>query len=142
MHTCHERQVNQSSPPAMPMQPWKWPTLPWARLHLDSAGPCLGKMFLILIDAHSKWIEAFCDTYATSAITIDCLHHIFAQFGVPETVVTDNGTCFISREFQLFLEMNGIQHLISVPYHPASNRLAKGQCKSLSRGWRRSRRVP
>ena len=35
VRTCHECQVNQSSPPVTPMQPWKWPTRPWARLHLD-----------------------------------------------------------------------------------------------------------
>ena len=74
VRTC---QVNQLSPPATPMQPWKWPTWPWARLHLDYSGPFLGKMFLILIDAHSKWIEAFCVASATSATTMDCLCQVF-----------------------------------------------------------------
>lgn len=97
VRTYHECQVNQSSPPALPMLPWKWPTMPWARLHLVYASLLLGRIFLILIDAHSKWIEAFCVTSATSAITIKCLHQVFAQFGVPKTVVTDNGACFTSR---------------------------------------------
>ena len=125
VRTCHECQVNQSSPPVTPMQPWKWPTRPWVRLHLDYAGPFLDRMFLILIDAHSKWIEACCVTSVTSAITIECLRQVFAQFGVPETVVTDNGACFTTREFELFLEVNGIRHLTSASYHPASNGLAE-----------------
>ena len=33
---------------------WEWPHKPWVRLHLDYAGPFLGKMFLIVVDAHSK----------------------------------------------------------------------------------------
>ncbi len=31
---CTECQVNQATPPAAPLHPWKWPTWPWARLHL------------------------------------------------------------------------------------------------------------
>ena len=82
-------------------------------------------MFLILIDAHSKCIEAFCTTSATSGATMECLRQVFAQFGVPETVVTDNGPCFTSDEFELFLKVNRIRHLTSASYHPASNGLAE-----------------
>ena len=54
---CGECQEVQSSPPVAPLHPWRWPKRPWARLQLDFAGPFKGKTFLILIDAHSKWIE-------------------------------------------------------------------------------------
>ena len=91
-------------------------------------------MFLILIDAHSKWIEACCMTSATSAITIECLRQVFAQFGVPETVVTDNGACFTTREFELFLEVNSIRHLTSAPYHSASNGLTERSVQIVKRG--------
>lgn len=30
MHHCQECQLHQSSPPAAPLQPWSWPTRPWA----------------------------------------------------------------------------------------------------------------
>jgi transposase InsO family protein len=73
-------------------------------------------MIFIIIDAHSKWIEAICTPNATSTAVIEELT-IFAQFGIPETVVTDNGT-FCQRVF-----FNN--HLTSTPYHPASNGLAE-----------------
>ena len=49
-------------------------------------------MILVLIDAHSKWIEAFCTLNATSNAVIAKLRPLFATFGVPETVVSVNDT--------------------------------------------------
>ena len=57
-------------------------------------------MFLVLIDAHSKWIEVFCTSTATSAVVIEDLQSVFARFGLPETIMTDNGSSFISAEFE------------------------------------------
>ena len=48
---CTECQLHQPMPPVAPLQPWQWPTRPWARLHLDYAGPVKGKMYLIIVDA-------------------------------------------------------------------------------------------
>ena len=44
-------------------------------------------MFSGLIDAHLKWIEVFPTTGSTSAVVIDHLRTVFAQFGLPETLV-------------------------------------------------------
>ena len=49
-----------------------------------------------------------------------------ARFGIPESLVSDNGPCFISKEFKDFLRKNGVMHITSAPYHPASNGLAEG----------------
>ena len=46
---CGNCQAVQSMPPLAPLHPWKWSTRPWSRLHLDFAGPFLGKMFLVLV---------------------------------------------------------------------------------------------
>jgi len=110
---CNECQLNQSNPPTAPLNPWNWPSRPWARLHIDCAGSFEGHYLLILIDAHSKWIEAF---PAKSPSSIELLHSIFAQFGLPETNVSDNGSCFVSEEFQQFLKANGVKQVNSAPY--------------------------
>ena len=131
---CSECQQHQSTPPVAPLHPWAWPTRPWARLHLDYAGPVQGKMILVLIDAHSKWIEAVCTPSATSSAVIEELRTLFAQFGIPETIVTDNGSCFVSAEIEAFFENNGIKHITSAPYHPASNGLAERAVQIVKRG--------
>ena len=97
--SCTECQVHCSAPPVAPLHPWKWPTHPWSRLHLDFAGPFLNNMFLILVDSHSKWLEVFQMSSTTSIAVIQHLCTVFAQFGLPATVVTDNGSNFTSLEF-------------------------------------------
>ena len=89
--------------------------------HLNFAGPFLGRMFLIIVDAHSKWPEVEIMPSTTSTQTIDRLRTIFARYGVPAQVVTDNGPQFTSAEFQLFLKTNGIKHITTAPFHPATN---------------------
>ena len=51
----------------------------------------------------------------TTQATIQCLRTIFAQFGLPERVVSD----FVCT----FLHQNGVEHVMSAPYHPATNGL-------------------
>ena len=57
------------------------------------AGPVEGKMFLAIIDAHSKSMKGSgCNQIFP--VTVQKLRATFARFGIPETVVTDNGPCF------------------------------------------------
>ena len=123
--TVKQCDVCQRSRHLPPVAPWKWPQRPWVRLHADYAGPFLGKMFLILVDAHSKWMEVKSVSAATSTQTIEHLRNIFATHGLPEMLVIDNGSVFTSSEFQDFTKRNGIRHVTSAPYHPASNGLAE-----------------
>ena len=50
-------QVNQANPATVQPTSWSWPRKPWSRLHLDYAGPVENKMFLIIVDSCTKWME-------------------------------------------------------------------------------------
>ena len=115
----------QTSPAHVPLHPWEWPRRPWTRLHVDYAGPFMGNMFLVLIDAHSKWKDVHTVSSATSYSTISVLRTIFASHGLPEILVPDNRTAFTSSEFGIFLRQNGIRYITSAHYHPATNGLAE-----------------
>ena len=91
------------------------------------------------MDAHSKWIEATCTSSTSSSAVIDSLRPLIARFGLPETVVTDNGPGFVSQEFEQFLKNNGIYHTTSAPYHPASNGLAERAVQTVKKGLKKEK---
>lgn len=118
-------------PQPAPLHPWDWPEEPWQRVHVDFAGPLEERMFLIAIDAHSKWPEVSIMRSTTAEKTIEKLGEMFSRFGFPEQLVSDNGTQFTSQEFQRFLEINGVQHIRSAPYHPSTNGAAERFVQSM-----------
>ncbi len=112
-------------------------TRPWARIHIDFAGPMSGKMYLIVIDDHSKWLEVIPMGVCSAATTIQVLHILFAQFGLPESIVSDNGPQFIAKEFEHFCKSNGIEQIRVAPYHPSSNGLAERAVRIFKDGWKK-----
>ena len=125
MNSCDACQSNRKTPPKAPLHPWEWPSKPWTRLHVDFAGPFQGKTFIVLVDAHSKWLEASVVASTSSEQAIKALRRVFATHGLPEILVSDNGTAFTSTEFITFVKRNGFRHVKTAPYHPASNGLAE-----------------
>lgn len=122
---CTNCQSLRKAPPKAPLHPWEYPTRPWSRLHIDYAGPKLGHMFLVVVDARTKWLEVILMKTATSATTIEKLRAMFAVHGLPDTIVSDNGSVFTSTEFAEFTKFNGIRHVKVAPFHPSSNGLAE-----------------
>ena len=125
VQTCSGCASTQRAPPAAPVHPWDWPNQPWYRLHIDFAGPFKNSMFLIVVDSHSKWPEVFQMNSTTASATISILRMLFARFGIPREIVSDNGPQFISHEMKEFLKSNGIRHMTSAPFHPRTNGLAE-----------------
>ena len=127
---CESCQQVRHMPEKVPLHPWEWPEKAWSRLHIDFAGPFLGHMFMVLVDAHSKWQEIKIMKSITSSKTIENLREIFATHGIPDTIVSDNGATFTSSEFKKFTDGNGIKHIRTAPYQPSTNGLAENAVKS------------
>lgn len=88
---------------------------------MDFAGSLAGHTFLVSADAFTKWLEVREVNQTTSTAVIAVLRSLFATFGVPQKVVSDNGAAFVSVEMQRFCTDNGVSHITSAPYHPATD---------------------
>jgi transposase InsO family protein len=78
-------------------------------------------MYLVVVDAYSKFPEIVKMTSTTATTTTNVLRDIFSRYGLPEIIVSDNGPQFIASEFQQFCRNNGIMHRTSAAYKPSTN---------------------
>ena len=102
--SCTECQQNQPNPPPMALHPWIWPDIPWKRVHVDFARPFLGHMFIVAVDTFSKWPEAEMITLTMTEKTLEVLRSMFARYGLPDQLVSNNGPRLTSNEFKSFLK--------------------------------------
>ena len=132
----------QNKPDKPSIHPWMMPEKPWSRLHLDHAINFLGRNWLVLVDAYSKYPCIHPTTSTSSKSTTAILEQEFAHFGYPHTLVTDNATTFMSQEFQAWCKQRGIVHLTGAPYHPATNGAAERLIQSFKQALRKSSLPP
>lgn len=118
---CRECIETGPSPHKTPTQMWTTPETPWNRIHLDFAGPHAGQTFVIVVDSTTKWLEVERVRPPNSAEVIKTLRRLFVTFGIPDTMVPDNGTAFASQEMKDFCTRNGIKTIFTAPYNSQSN---------------------
>ena len=95
-NTAKQCRVCQEQKPLVPpseLYPWAWPLNRWCRLHLDYCGHFEGHMWLFITDAHNKWLDLHKASSPSTNVTIERCRQSFANFGIPEYVVTDNAAC-------------------------------------------------
>jgi len=100
-----------------------------------------GDYKLFRLNGEEYWLISFIDDSsrlitcygvfkkATAAHAVEVLKRGFEEYGIPDAIVTDNGTQFVpitsndpmSHEFSGFLRRNGVVHIRSHPSHPQTN---------------------
>nr|AAU90238.1 putative polyprotein [Oryza sativa Japonica Group] len=118
----HAKQIHQ---PAQALQiiPLSWPFAVWG---LDILGPFRrapgGFEYLyVAIDKFTKWPEAYPVVKIDKHSALKFIKGITARFGVPNRIITDNGTQFTSELFGDYCEDMGIKLCFASPAHPRSN---------------------
>ena len=112
---CQESQPSQQPEPLLQHE---LPTRPWQVLgtdlfHLD------GQNYLLVSDYYSKspFVRPI-NGRATSQAIVDLTKGIFSEQGIPETVISDNGSHYQSEPYRRFAEQWNFDHVTSSPHYP------------------------
>ena len=112
--------------------PWPIPFKAMQRLHADYCGPLLGGYYALVVeDAFSKFPEVFLTRSPTAEFTKKALQGFFAREGIPQVLVTDNGSHFTAELLQAWLRSVGCCGVFTPPRHPASNGQAENFVRTL-----------
>lgn len=121
---CHPCSLHKGRPLNVKKHYWEYPMGPWERIHADFA--IYGKtIYLIIVDAHSKWPEIHILQDMNSNTIIKIFDNLIVSYGTPKTLVTDNQSSLVSYAMQRYLQRHNIKHLTIPPYHAATNGLAE-----------------
>lgn len=96
------------------------PARPWQKLGCDLF-EVNQKSYLITVDYYSDFFEVDRLNTKTGKDVINKLKTHIARQGIPDTLVTDNGPPFNSKEFKEFTGKYEIEHVTSSPGYPQSN---------------------
>jgi len=93
---------------------------------IDFMGPypsSFGNEYILLaVDSASKWVEAIPSrTNDAKAVVKFLRENIFARFGMPRAIISDQGTYFNNRSFDSLLKGYSIVHRLATPYHPKTS---------------------
>ncbi|KAE8737994.1 hypothetical protein FOCC_FOCC016536 [Frankliniella occidentalis] len=100
--------------------PWPAPATPFERVHIDFYER-RSLSYFIVCDAYSKWLHVAHMQSTRAPFVIKELLAIFAIFGLPKFLVSDNGPPFDSNEYAEFCTQFNIKIMHSPPYCPQSN---------------------
>ncbi|UYV61276.1 K02A2.6-like [Cordylochernes scorpioides] len=121
-----------------PMLPHQAPEYPWQKVGIDIFQIESSK-YLLIVDYFSKYPEIYQLQDMTTDTIIRRLKRTFSNFGIPETLVSDNGPPFFSKEFQNFTRTWNIDHVTSSPYHAQSNGMVERTVQTLKKLIKRCR---
>ena len=80
-----------------------------------------GQKYLVVMDHYSRFIEISSLVETTSQVVIEKLKPVFARWGIPKELISDNGTRFKSLQFDEFKTKYGFKHTTSSPHHTQAN---------------------
>ena len=105
---------------AEPMVSTPLPTRPWQKIASDLFH-FQGKKYLLVVDYFSRFIEIALLSSSNASTVLMHMKSIFARHGCPETMVTDGGPPYSSKEFRQFAAKYGFHHIFSSPEYPQGN---------------------
>jgi transposase InsO family protein len=112
---------------------------PWSCIHVDFYGPAptaTGEHLLVILDETTGFPEVEIMNKTTTSHTIRAFEKGFARHGLPDTIKSDNGPPFQSKEVKDYLRTHGIHHHCVTPLWPQANGKVEGLMKYMGKAIR------
>ena len=100
------------------------PIIPWTKLGSDLF-LLNGNNYLLFVDYTSRFPIVKKLKSQTRRAVADMYHSIMSEYGWPDTIVSDNGPCFVSQELKDLLKSKSVVHITSSPHYQQANGLAE-----------------
>ena len=94
-----------------------------------------------MVDSFSKWPEIYRCKHPTANNRIKAQDDVFSRFGVPNTVVNDNGTMFTGKEFKDYCYSLATEHITTLAYNPRLNGQTERFVDTFKRALRKNRGI-
>lgn len=94
------------------VQPTCTPNRPWQRVGIDLS-ELSGKHYVLIVDYYNRFPKVVSLTSTSPKAVIEAVKSLFARFGFPDVVVSDNGRQFASWEFAALSSDYGFHHATS-----------------------------
>jgi len=79
------------------------------------------RYILVIIDAFSRFPETYPVRDMSVSTVIECFRDYFSRYGFPDSILSDRGTQFQSKEFKEYISGFNIKKLSTTAYRPSSN---------------------
>ena len=109
-----------------PLHPLPVISQPWDRVAIDIVGKLprtrRGNCFILTVmDFATRYMEAIPLRRVDAVTTCNALMEVFAHFGLPREILSDNGSNFVAEVTEKLIKLLGVKHIKCSPYHPESN---------------------
>ena len=124
--------TTRDSPPKEPLISHEFSQRPWSKVGVDI---CYmdDRILLVIVDYFSNFIEVCRLNTKTTVCIIRELQNVFARFGVPDQLMSDNEPQFCTEEFAKFTRKWNFDHITSSPRYPQSNGKVENAVKTIKK---------
>ncbi|XP_020207600.1 uncharacterized protein LOC109792591 [Cajanus cajan] len=137
-HKCQAYADNSNVPPtALIVLASPWPFAMWG---MDVIGPIEPKasnghrFILVAIDYFTKWVEATSYAHVTRKVVTSFIKkNIICRYGIPDKIITDNGSNLNNKMVEELCQEFKIQHHNSSPYRPKMNGAVEAANKNIKK---------
>ena len=141
-YPCQSASNYKPKPPPLGRFPPFMESSIWSRVHMDFLGPIKEskdkkKYILLVVDAFSKWPEAFalssCDAITVARVLYK---EIFCRYGAPSVLISDRGANFMASLVQALCTLFGVKRNMTSPYRPQCNAVCERLNSQINRALR------